>query len=57
MSVGAILAAVAGLGAIVSGVVYLVKRFSGTAEQASEDIDKKISDEKSSISKGGRPQW
>lgn len=57
MTIAGVLAAIAGIGAMVSGIVYLVKRFSGTEEQASDDIAKKIKEEKDSIEKGGRPQW
>lgn len=57
MSISVIMAAIAGLGAIVSGTVWLVKRLGGTAEEANEAIDKQVAAEKDSVAKGGRPQW
>lgn len=57
MTIASVLAAIAGAGAVISGVVYLIKRFSKTQEQAGDDIDQDISKEKDAIHKGGRPQW
>lgn len=52
-----ILAAISAIGAIVTGVVWLVKRLTPTPAQTNSDIDKAVSEEKDQVEHGGRPQW
>lgn len=54
---GDILTAIASIGAIVSGLVWIIRQLKSTQEQANQDIDKKVNEEKEDVLKGGRPKW
>jgi hypothetical protein len=55
------LAAIAAIGTIIGGIVYLVKTgvwaFSKTTAEKEQNIDKDVSDEKKSVDSGERPKW
>jgi hypothetical protein len=59
MTIAGVLAAIAGLGAIVTGVVYLVKlgffAISKSAEQKKEEIDQDVDDREHQTEEDGRP--
>jgi hypothetical protein len=56
-----ILAAIAALGTIIGGVVYLVKfgawTFKKPQAEVDQSIDEKILQEKREVQDGGRPKW
>lgn len=56
-----VLAAIAALGTIVGGLVYLMKAgiwiFKKTPAEKEQEIDKEVNDEKKEVDSGGRPKW
>lgn len=61
MTIGAILGAIAALGTIVGGLVYMAKLgvwiFKKAPSERSNSIDEQIQKEKEEARKGGRPKW
>ncbi len=50
-----ILAAIAAIGTVVSGIVYLFKFFKKTPQQKKEEVEKEVRDERKSFEDTGRP--
>jgi len=57
MTFSGIITAIGSVAAIISGFVWLIKQLRGTAEEAAQEVDKKVSDEKKAVESGGRPKW